>query len=315
MVSHHPTITHIVERLLEGVYGIIASPASAVILALLLVGLVVSEVVTVIVSLSVFSAWLVFVVTIARTDVVKGLPVLRRLGLVAVFACIAGLCSHIYVEWILSSYARHHHDAQQQSIAPPNNVDEDLVKRLRQLFAEQTTAITRMRVPGPVPQRAFEDDVPKRWKIKGNKFSEMPTEILVNAAKALAQTMRQDKADTDKKWLDQRHKYDGLDRSASTDGDRRELQTEWQMTEAAVNGDLQSHFIFFYRPDAMLLLRAMELRAPPGTVEPWALESYELRANQANVGEIYDLSKDLERVATSIERSTPQLEQSPLLRP
>ncbi len=90
--------------LLRGFYGVCVSPAFAVVLTLLLVGLVISGVVPIIVSISVFAAWLVTILSLARNERVNKLSIVRRLVLVFGVAAIAAVVANRYVRWCLANY-------------------------------------------------------------------------------------------------------------------------------------------------------------------------------------------------------------------
>jgi hypothetical protein len=151
MFSRYPTTALVVENLLELLYGIIASPISAVLLALLLVPLVISEKVPVIVSLSIVSAWVVFVIAAARTPAVRKLTLPRRLAIVLVLACVAFAASNLYKRWVLESYYSHHREAIVPTSAASSDkparavptagslgsTDELVYRRLRELLSEQ----------------------------------------------------------------------------------------------------------------------------------------------------------------------------------
>jgi hypothetical protein len=144
MVRRYPTTTLVAETTLEFLYAIIASPISAVILALLLVPLVISDKVPVIVSFSIVGAWVVFVIAVARTPIVRKLTLPRRILVVIVGACIAFMASQFYKQWVLHSYyARQAHEpitpTPPVSTGSPDSGQTDtlLYQRLRELFDEQ----------------------------------------------------------------------------------------------------------------------------------------------------------------------------------
>jgi hypothetical protein len=91
--------------LLRGLYALFVSPAFAVILALLLVGLVISDKITFIVWVSVASAWIVATVSIAKVDWVNRQRIGRRIFLVFGFGVLMALLANKYITWCLTSYA------------------------------------------------------------------------------------------------------------------------------------------------------------------------------------------------------------------
>jgi hypothetical protein len=157
LMRRYPLTAKSVEWCLGFIYDIIISPAFAIILALLLVGLVASEIVTIIVSLSIISAWLIFVITVARY--VKSLPILRRFIVVALFACVAASLSQLYVRWILDSYARRHQVEPIAHVLAPApssivSVDAAALAQLKDLFQQELQKVEKTNKHGvAVPER------------------------------------------------------------------------------------------------------------------------------------------------------------------
>lgn len=92
--------------LLRTFYDFAVSPAFAVILSLLLVGLVISGVVPLIVSLSVVGAWLVAILSIAKNRQVNKLRIAERLVVVFGVAALMAWGADRYVKWCLFNYAK-----------------------------------------------------------------------------------------------------------------------------------------------------------------------------------------------------------------
>jgi len=140
MFERYPVAARVVEGVLEFIYGILASPISALIVALLLVGLVISEVTGVIVSLSAFAAWFVFVVAIPRQPAIKRLPILRRIFICALCACVSFGLGRLYVKWVLSEYYIHHGSSVASvPVAKEANdgVDQKIIGTLQELLKKE----------------------------------------------------------------------------------------------------------------------------------------------------------------------------------
>ena len=107
-LSHtkYPTMAKIVGGGLRFFYGASTHPAFAVLLALLLVGFVISGSITVIVSVSVFFAWLITVLWLAHSEPVKAMNIFPRVVLVLVFAFSAAFAANWYVKWCLRNFAK-----------------------------------------------------------------------------------------------------------------------------------------------------------------------------------------------------------------
>ena len=73
-----PTLAKIIGGCLRFFYGASTHPAFAVLLALLLVGFVISGAITIIMSVSVFFAWLITVLWLAHSEPVKAMNILPR---------------------------------------------------------------------------------------------------------------------------------------------------------------------------------------------------------------------------------------------
>lgn len=91
--------------LLRIIYAIFTSSAFAVILALLLVGFVISSEITIIVSISVYLAWVVGWLSVAKAEWVNRQRIGRRFLIVFCIAGLTGLGAHSYVQWCLVHYA------------------------------------------------------------------------------------------------------------------------------------------------------------------------------------------------------------------
>ena len=125
-------------------YGIIVAPAFAVVLALLLVGLVISGRVTVIVSICVISAWFVASISVAKIEWVNRQRIGRRLTIVILSAAMMGIGANHYVKWCLINYA---HSQQKK---PESNTDQVAYDRLKELFEQELHKLPTS--PAPLPK-------------------------------------------------------------------------------------------------------------------------------------------------------------------
>lgn len=118
-----PVPMRLAGALLRGVYALFVAPAFAVILALLLVGLVISDKIPFIVWFSVASAWIVATVSIAKVRWVNEQRIVRRILLVFCSAAIMALFAHWYITWCLTSYA----ESQKKKDIHPAETSSDQV--------------------------------------------------------------------------------------------------------------------------------------------------------------------------------------------
>lgn len=135
--ERHPVVTRFLGGLLRNFYGLITAPAFGIFLAFVLVGLVISGVVTIIVSLSAWCAWLVSVLSIARWSVVNRLNILPRILVVLALAGVSAFAANRYVEWCMTKFAQSHPPVAQKEEAPKNNTDDLVYQRLKGLFQEE----------------------------------------------------------------------------------------------------------------------------------------------------------------------------------
>lgn len=137
--ERHPVITRLLGGLLRVIYGGLTAPAFGIFLAFVLVGFVISGVVTIIVSLSAWCAWLVTVLAIARLNVICRLNILPRLLVVAAFAIVSAFVANRYVEWCLTKYTESHPLVTHKEDSPKSDADDLVYQRLRGLFQEEST--------------------------------------------------------------------------------------------------------------------------------------------------------------------------------
>jgi hypothetical protein len=141
--ERHPFAWSLLERSVEWIFGIITSPAFAVVLTLLLVGLVISDVVKLIVSVSTVAAWLVAVLAVTKSGPIRRLPIIRRIVILILFAAVSGLGSNRYIHWCVDQYAKKHAEKHED----PNAL---LAQRLRDSFNE---ALGRLPKPAQSPRQ------------------------------------------------------------------------------------------------------------------------------------------------------------------
>ncbi len=140
LYAKFPTTIEIGGTILRFIYNAIISPAFAVILALLLVGLVISGAVPIIVSVSVFSAWLIATLSVAKMEAVGRLRIISRILVVLVTAALLALVANKYVNWCLSSYYRNKPKEVAAAVQPSaitdqtNNTNDMLYQRLSQIL-------------------------------------------------------------------------------------------------------------------------------------------------------------------------------------
>ena len=136
--ANWPRTIWIIGALLRFLYAVCVAPAFAVILALLLVGLVISGKVTVIVSISVVAAWLVASLSVAKFEWINQQRIGRRLVIVLCAAILMAFIADRYVRWCLASYANS--QPKIASIVTPGP-DITAYQRLKDVFDGEVAAI------------------------------------------------------------------------------------------------------------------------------------------------------------------------------
>lgn len=104
---------------LEFVYLKVSEPITALIVSLLLVPFVMSDYVTIIVTVSVLAAWLLFILRIARGERIKLVPVVARLLILLVIGFPSWKLAQCYIGWSLTNYDAETNGAP---IAPPRRI-------------------------------------------------------------------------------------------------------------------------------------------------------------------------------------------------
>ncbi len=163
------------------------------------------------------------------------------------------------------------------------------------------------------PPAPKDNGIPERWKIAGNRFSELPTPELLANTRVIANTIITAKAGLNDKLNDQFRKYISTVNSAGVTEERgKQIKAEYDVNVAILRGDCASTYVSQYRPDGILLLKAMERRAPPGAIEGWRIKGYEYGAINPLI-EMDELATDLEKLAKTIESGKPELPKSNLV--
>jgi hypothetical protein len=129
--------------LLRFLYALFVAPAFAVILALLLVGLVISDKITFIVWFSVASAWIVATVSIAKVDWVNRQRIVRRIFLVFGSALIMAFLANRYISWCLVSYA----GAQKENHPAETSSNQVAYEAMKKAIKEQLTQLATANTP------------------------------------------------------------------------------------------------------------------------------------------------------------------------
>ena len=145
LYQRFPTTMRVSGWSLRLLYGIAISPAFAVILSLLLVGFVISGLVPVIVSISVFAAWLVAMLSVARSEAINKLRIAERVLVVFGVAALMAILANRYVKWCLLNYYK----TQPSANASPSPKDLDALayERFRELLDAEIPRLVQ--VPPP----------------------------------------------------------------------------------------------------------------------------------------------------------------------
>lgn len=129
LYSRFPLPVKIGGTILRAAYTFFVSPAFAVVLALLLVPFVISGVVPVIVTLSVFGAWMVATLSVAKLQSVNQLRIGRRLILVIGVAALMAIAGNKYVKWVLVNFYK-----TQRAAVQVSDIDKLAYDRFKELF-------------------------------------------------------------------------------------------------------------------------------------------------------------------------------------
>jgi hypothetical protein len=159
LFARFPRFMRVSGFLIHGSYSFFISPAFAVILALVLVGFVISGVVSLIVSLSMFAAWLITTLAFAKSSYIIKLPIIRRVTCVFVFALATGAGAHAYVKWCINKAIEKESGNPPKTVtAPARPIDLDSVayERLRNLFDQEIKGYEASR---PVPRIVVQQHV------------------------------------------------------------------------------------------------------------------------------------------------------------
>lgn len=116
----------------------------------------ISGVVPVIISISVFSAWLVTILSVARNDSVNKLRIGRRLFVVFGISVLAALAANRYVKWCLLNYYKSQPTA---SMAPRADDDRLIYQRLKEIIDEEVPKYVQITPSGKIPAKPEKADL------------------------------------------------------------------------------------------------------------------------------------------------------------
>ncbi|MFY9531973.1 MAG: hypothetical protein WBC04_15235 [Candidatus Acidiferrales bacterium] len=120
IVRRFPRAVARVDQALEALFGFVCHPAFALIIALLLAAQAATNLISVIIAASIFGAWVVAVLWIARSKPIKNLTVLFRLLLVLVVGAVLAFAANEFRNWVMKKYQLQKNAEQpNQSPAPP----------------------------------------------------------------------------------------------------------------------------------------------------------------------------------------------------
>jgi hypothetical protein len=105
--GHFPGALPAVDGFLEWLFSVVTHPAFGLIVALLLVTLVATNVINLIVATSIAGVWIVALIWIARSKLLKSLTILSRWILVSVIGFVLGLAGNDFGTWVLRQYNQH----------------------------------------------------------------------------------------------------------------------------------------------------------------------------------------------------------------
>ena len=161
LLSKHPRFTKVAGGLLRFIYGIVTHAAFAVVLALLLVGFVISGAITIIVSVSVFFAWLITVLWLAHSEPVKNLNILPRIVVVIFVALCAASAANWYGKWCLGNYALNQtKDKAASPASEQKSENQQLLTALDKAVSEQLKKLTPKSTTRPNYRRTNQSQLP-----------------------------------------------------------------------------------------------------------------------------------------------------------
>ena len=119
VMGHFPRALPAFDSFLEWLFSLVTNAAFAIIVAFLLVVLVATNVINVIVAVSIAGAWSVALIWIARSKSLKSLTILSRWVLVSAIGGVLGLVGSAFGDWALKQY-------KQQKISEQSPARESL---------------------------------------------------------------------------------------------------------------------------------------------------------------------------------------------
>jgi hypothetical protein len=117
-----PKLLSAIDRTLEWLFNTVIHPAFALILAVVLVVLVTTNVISLIVAFSIGIAWVVSMLWIARSNLVKGLTVFSRLVLLLVIGLLLLGIGNRFGNWALEEYKKQKASEQKPQPGSPSLV-------------------------------------------------------------------------------------------------------------------------------------------------------------------------------------------------
>lgn len=140
--THFPVAVRVADAVLAWLYDFLVSPAFSVILAFLLVGLVIADVTSFLVSISAIGASVVASLWIAKSEFIKNLRIHQRLAFFLITVGFMTFAGHLFAKWCLTHYYEKHPIAPVATATPqtpPQQVSADdlAYKRIKELLEQQ----------------------------------------------------------------------------------------------------------------------------------------------------------------------------------
>jgi hypothetical protein len=135
--------------ILRTLYEIISSPASAVFLALLLVGFVLTGSINIIMYVSVISAGFVATISACNWPWLNELPLLRRIFLLLIVLGVLTLVGRSYLRWCLRTQARNQANAAASASGQGQQDNGSVFGKLKEFLDEERRSLTASPVHTP----------------------------------------------------------------------------------------------------------------------------------------------------------------------
>jgi hypothetical protein len=186
-------------------------------------------------------------------------------------------------------------------IVKPNGTEHDSYIALRNAMRRPRTQAASRPPPITKADKGPLQDVLERWKIPGNRFSLMPNDDLCREADGLAETMRKADKDTSNSVINERENYSRTMASNEPSWVKDPALTRMEAHINNLYGQLLLAWVSRYKPDGVLLLKAMEPRLPAGTTVSQITLRYEWRGADESTSLLPMLAGDLDKLATALE--------------